>query len=148
MGEGLPIWCFFRPESNFALPFDSLVLACGCAFLDETEALPSIDMAANGEFVVILGRTVPITDIETSMSEIPQFWSYDANFQATHDVPHWVVTPSGHETPYSLISALSLNDNGDLATASVDLNKKQPRARKSRAAKAQPQMVTRYEIAG
>ncbi len=41
------------------------------------------------------------------------------------------------------------DDSGsDLATASVDLNKKQPRSRKSRVAKAKPQMVTSYEIAG
>lgn len=41
------------------------------------------------------------------------------------------------------------DDSGSaLATALVDLNKKQPRSRKSRVAKAKPQMVTSYEIAG
>ena len=41
------------------------------------------------------------------------------------------------------------DDSGSaLATALVDLNKKQPRSRKSRVAKAKPQMITSYEIAG
>lgn len=39
-------------------------------------------------------------------------------------------------------------DGNDLVTASVNLNKKQPRARRSRVTKAQPQMVKSFEIAG
>jgi large subunit ribosomal protein L29 len=39
-------------------------------------------------------------------------------------------------------------DGNDLASASVDLNKKQPKGRKARLQKAAPQLVTRYEIAG
>ena len=39
------------------------------------------------------------------------------------------------------------NENGDtLATALVDLNKKQPRSRADRAKKGQPHLVTDYEI--
>lgn len=39
------------------------------------------------------------------------------------------------------------NENGDtLATALVDLNKKQPRSRADRAKKGQPHLVTGYEI--
>lgn len=39
-------------------------------------------------------------------------------------------------------------DGKDLASASVDLNKKQPKGRRSRLQKTAPNLVTRYEIAG
>ncbi len=39
-------------------------------------------------------------------------------------------------------------DGNDLASALVDLNKKQPKGRKARLQKAAPNLVTGYEIAG
>ena len=38
--------------------------------------------------------------------------------------------------------------DNEIATAQVNLNKKQPRGRKARRAGTQPQLVTGYEIAG
>jgi large subunit ribosomal protein L29 len=40
------------------------------------------------------------------------------------------------------------NEGGNLASATVNLNKKQPRGRKDRATKHQPRLVTSYEVAG
>ncbi len=39
-------------------------------------------------------------------------------------------------------------DGNDLASAMVDLNKKQPKSRKARSQRVQPRLVTSYEIAG
>lgn len=39
-------------------------------------------------------------------------------------------------------------DDNDLASALVDLNKKQPKGRKARLQKLEPQLVTSFEIAG
>lgn len=101
-------------------PFDAegLPLTEAQRLAYETDALPSIDMAPNGEFVIVLGRTKPANESNFDR-EAPQFWSYDANFQATHDAPYLVDT-SLSTPPYSLISAVSLNENGDLALAYID----------------------------
>ena len=39
-------------------------------------------------------------------------------------------------------------DGKELATATVNLNKKQPKTRRQRAAKGQPQLVTSFDVAG
>lgn len=101
-------------------PFDAegLPLTEAQRLAYETDALPSIDMAPNGEFVIVLGRTKPANESNFDR-EAPQFWSYDANFQATHDAPYLVDT-SLSNPPYSPISAVSLNENGDVALAYID----------------------------
>jgi hypothetical protein len=83
----------------------------------ETDALPSIDMAPSGEFVVVLGRTAPVGDMNFDQ-EWPQFLFFGADFLPTHESPY-PVDPS-LEMAYSLLSAVSLNGNGELAIAYVD----------------------------
>ena len=86
---------------------------------DDTDTLPSIDMAPSGAFVIVLGRIEPEDDMNFA-SEPPQFWSFDADFQATSLMPHPVEIPMRNEDLYSLSSAVSLNDNGILAIAYID----------------------------
>lgn len=60
----------------------------------------------------------------------------------------WQATTSfSYEESAWLVSFVDADGN-DLASASVDLNKKQPKGRKARLQKAAPQLVTHYEIAG
>ena len=83
----------------------------------ETDALPSIDMAPGGEFVIVLGRTTAVDDMNFDQ-ERPQFLFYDADFLPTHQSPYLV--DSSLEMAYSLLSAVSLNRNGELAIAYID----------------------------
>lgn len=78
--------------------------------------------------------------IETAVSQPPlvaalkgKEWKASARFIYEDSV--WQVT-------------FSDEDGNEIATAQVNLNKKQPRGRKARRADKQPQLVTGYEIAG
>ena len=113
-----------KTRLDFALwmrPFDAagIPLAKAQKLADDTDTLPSIDMAPSGAFVIVLGRIEPEDEMNFA-SEYPRFWFFDADFQATSEAPHLVEIPAGTEDLYSLSSAVSLNGNGDLAIAYID----------------------------
>jgi large subunit ribosomal protein L29 len=60
---------------------------------------------------------------------------WDATAEFNYEESAWIVN-------------FSDPDGGNLASATVNLNKKQPRGRRQRATKHQPRLVTTYEIAG
>ena len=100
-------------------PFDTAgkPLADAKMLAHETDALPSIDMAPSGEFVIVLGRTAPVGEMNFDQ-ERPQFLFFDADFLPKRESPYLVDTSL--EMAYSLLSAVSLNGNGELAIAYVD----------------------------
>ena len=113
-----------KTRLDFALwmrPFDAsgVPLAKAQKLADDTDTLPSLDMAPSGAFVIVLGRIEPEDEMNFA-SEYPRFWFFDADFQATSEAPHLVEIPAGTEDLYSLSSAVSLNGNGDLAIAYID----------------------------
>lgn len=102
------IW--FRPFDAQGKPLaDAELLA------HETRALPSIDMAPNGEFVIVLGR-IEFSNDENFDKEQPQFFLFDADFNPTSNSPYPVDTAVG----YSFLSAVSLNGEGESAIAYID----------------------------
>lgn len=100
------IW--MRPFDEKGNPLDD-----GIKLTEETEIFPSLDMAANGEFVIVLGKT-EAENLGNFDSEQQSFWLFDANFQPRHDTPI-EVDVTVDEAPHSRISAVSMNEQGDLA---------------------------------
>jgi hypothetical protein len=84
----------------------------------ETLVLPSIDMAATGEFVIVLGRTEPENE-DNFDKEPARFWRFGADFQPVDEEPLEVDTTLGR-IPYSPLSAVALNESGEFAIAYVD----------------------------
>jgi len=84
----------------------------------ETLVLPSLDMAANGEFVIVLGRTEPENE-DNFDKEPPRFWRFDSDFQPIDEEPRDVDTTLGG-TPFSPLSAVALNEDSEFVIAYVD----------------------------
>lgn len=100
--------------------FDAQGIPLGAArkLTEETDVLPSIDMAGDGAFVIILGRTEPVDD-ENFDREPPRFWRFDSQFEPVDPFPRDVDTTLGRQ-PYSVISAVALNESGQFAVAYAD----------------------------
>jgi hypothetical protein len=118
--QSQPTGSNYRHYSIWLRSFDAEGMPLGEArkVAHETLVLPSIDMAATGEFVIILGRTEPETE-DNFDKEPPRFWRFDSDFQPIDEEPREVDTTLGR-TSFSFLSAVALNEDNEFVIAYVD----------------------------